>query len=83
MNKSRVVVDSRQACLAEAADIIIPQAKIDAELGEIINGVKPGRPSETEITLFKSVGVAVQDAIAAATVLSEAQTRGLGTVVEL
>ena len=83
VNKSRVVVDSRQACLAEAGDIIIPQAKIDAELGEIINGVKPGRQSETEITFFKSVGIAVQDAIAAATVLTEAQTRGLGTVVEL
>ncbi len=52
MNKSRVVVDSPQACLAEAGEIIIPQAKIDAELGEIINGVKPGRPSETEITFF-------------------------------
>ena len=83
VNKSRIVVDFREACLAEAGDIIIPQVNIDAELGEIINGVKPGRQSEAEITFFKSVGVAVQDAVAAAAVLREAETRGLGTLVNL
>jgi len=76
----RIVVDSREDCLAEAGDLIIPNARIDAEIGEIINGDKPGRQSDDEITFFKSVGVAVQDAVAAAAVLAEAETKGLGTV---
>ena len=83
VRRARIVVDSREACLAEAGDIIIPQAKIEAELGEIVNGLKPGRQSDEEITLFKSVGVAVQDAVAAATVLAQAKVKNLGTVLEL
>jgi ornithine cyclodeaminase len=83
VRRARVVVDSREACLAEAGDLIIPTATIDAELGEIVNGRKPGRQSNDEITFFKSVGVAVQDAAAAAAVLAEAEARGLGSVVEL
>ncbi len=79
----RIVVDSREACLAEAGDLIIPNAQIDAELGEIVNGDKPGRQSDDEITFFKSVGVAVQDAVAAGVVLAQAQAFGLGTVVEM
>ena len=79
----RIVVDSREACLEEAGDLIIPNAEIDAEIGEIVNGDKPGRQSDDEITFFKSVGVAVQDAVAGAAVLSEAEAKGLGIVVEL
>ena len=75
----RIVVDSREDCLAEAGDLIIPNAEIDAEIGEIINGDKPGRASDDEITFFKSVGVAVQDAVAASAVLAEAEAKGLGT----
>ena len=93
----RIVVDSREDCLAEAGDLIIPNAEIKsllrtqkqaskapqrtfAEIGEILNGDKPGRQSDDEITLFKSVGVAVQDAVAGAAVLAEAEAKGLGTV---
>ncbi len=83
VGRARIVVDSREMCLVEAGDLIIPQAEIDAELGEIVNGVKPGRQSDDEITFFKSVGVAVQDAAAAAAVLAEAEVRGLGQVVTL
>ena len=83
VERARVVVDSREACLAEAGDIIIPQATIDAELGEIVNGTKPGRQSNDEIIFFKSVGVAVQDTVAGAAVLAEAEAQGLGTVVEM
>lgn len=83
VQRARVVVDSRVACLADAGDIIIPQAKISAELGEILNGLKPARQSDDEITFFKSVGVAVQDAAAAAAVLGEAEAKGLGTIVEM
>ena len=79
----RIVVDSREDCLEEAGDLIIPNAEIDAEIGEIINGNKPGRESDEEITFFKSVGVAVQDAVAGAAVLTEAEAKGLGTLVEM
>ena len=80
---SRIVVDSREACLEEAGDLIIPNAEIDAEIGEIVNGDKPSRQSDDEITFFKSVGVAVQDAVAGTAVLTEAETQALGTIVEI
>ena len=80
---NQIVVDSREACLEEAGDLIIPNAEIDAEIGEIVNGNKQGRQSDDEITFFKSVGVAVQDAVAGSVVLSEAEAKGLGIVVEM
>ena len=80
---NRIVVDSQEACLEEAGDLIIPNAQIDAEIGEIVNGDKQGRQSDDEITFFKSVGVAVQDAVAGAAVLVEAEAKGLGTLVEI
>jgi len=83
VRRARVVVDSREACLSEAGDIIIPKATIDAELGEIINGLKPGRQSDEEITFFKTVGVAVEDAAAASAVLTEAEKDGLGKIIEV
>jgi len=65
---AKVVVDMKEAALSEAGDIIIPiregrysEEKIYAELGEIVSGVKPGRTSDEEITVFKSVGLALQD----------------------
>ena len=79
----RIVVDSREACLEEAGDLIIPNAEIDAEIGEIVNGDKPGRQSDDEITFFKSVGVAVQDAVAGAAVLAAAEAKGLGVLADL
>lgn len=85
---ARVVVDQREACLAEAGDILIPLHQglitadhIHAELGEIAAGRKPGRQSDREITLFKSVGNAVQDAAAASRVLENAGKMGLGREV--
>ncbi|MBN1218293.1 MAG: ornithine cyclodeaminase family protein [Anaerolineae bacterium] len=90
VQKAKIVVDSLQACLAEAGDLIIPLEKgviskldIHAELGQIVNGDRPGRETNDEITFFKSVGVAVQDVVAANEVLGAAEVQGLGTVVEL
>lgn len=83
VRRARVVVDSYEACLEEAGDIIIPNVPIDAEIGEILNGDKPGRQSDDEITYFKSVGIAVQDTLAAAVVFAAAQDKGLGTEVDL
>jgi ornithine cyclodeaminase/alanine dehydrogenase-like protein (mu-crystallin family) len=90
IQRARVVVDSREAALVEAGDLIVPLeagfitiAHIDTELGEIINGSKPGRVKADEITFFKSVGVAVQDAMAARLVVSNGLAMGLGTMVGL
>jgi ornithine cyclodeaminase len=88
--RARIVVDSRVAAMAEAGDLVIPMRKgliteqsIHAELGEIILGRKPGRANEREVTLFKSVGNAVEDAAVARLALQAAEERGLGTEVEL
>jgi ornithine cyclodeaminase/alanine dehydrogenase-like protein (mu-crystallin family) len=87
--RASVFVDSRSAVLAEAGDLIQPmqkglisEAHVCAELGEIVLGKKAGRESETEITYFKSVGVAVQDAIAAQLALKNAKAMGLGQEIE-
>jgi ornithine cyclodeaminase len=53
------------------------------ELGELVAGSKPGRTSQDQITLYKSVGVAVQDAAAAALVLAAARQRSIGREIEL
>lgn len=58
-------------------------ARVHADLGELVRGAKPGRTSPDELTLYKSVGVAVQDAAAAALVLSAARERGMGREVDL
>jgi ornithine cyclodeaminase/alanine dehydrogenase-like protein (mu-crystallin family) len=85
-----VIVDSRSAAWEEAGDLIIPlnqglitPSHIAAELGEIVAGHKPGRTSDSQITFFKSVGVAVQDAVAARIALQNATAQNLGTVVEV
>ena len=90
VERAYVVVDSRAAVLAEAGDLIIPIQKgliredhIRAELGEIVSGDAPGRSTDDQITLFKSVGVAVQDAAAAGLALRRAEELGLGQMVEL
>ncbi len=77
--RSKVVPDYLDACLVEAGDIIIPinegafsKEQIHASLGEIIAGMKPGRESAEEITLFKSVGLAIQDAATASFVYRKA-----------
>ncbi len=88
--RAKVVIDHREASLAEAGDLIIPlqqgliaEDHIWAELGEIVAGLKPGRTDPEEITFFKSVGVAVQDVAAAAAVLEAAKQQGLGVEVPL
>ena len=87
--RARIVVDSYATVMDEAGDIIkainaglIKESDIHAELGEIVLGKKTGRQSEDEITFFKSVGNAVQDAAAAQLALKNARTMKLGTEVE-
>jgi len=88
--RARVVVDQRAACLAEAGDILIPlnegkfdESHIAADLGELALGKGAGRTGATEITLFKSVGVAVQDVAAAFRAYENAEAMGLGARVSV
>jgi len=90
VQRAKVVIDHRAASLAEAGDLLIPleqglitEDHIYAELGQIAAGRKPGRASAEEITLFKSVGVAVQDVAAAGAVLEAARRQNLGIEVAL
>ncbi len=88
--KAKVVCDQVSACLDEAGDLIIPinegaitKAHIYAELGEIVSGKKVGRESESEITLFKSVGLAIQDAATAKLVYDKARKMKKGIEVDI
>lgn len=90
VSKALIFVDSRSAVLAEAGDLIIPmnsgalnEADLGGELGAILLGLHPGRTDPEQITLFKSVGVAVQDAAAASLALKQAMELELGEVIEL
>jgi alanine dehydrogenase len=90
VQKARVIVDFREAVLAESGDLIIPIEQglisadwIHAELGEIATGQKSGRTDASEITLFKSVGIAVQDAVAASRALAGALEAGLGQTIQI
>lgn len=90
LRRSLVVVDSREAALAETGDLLIPIGRgefavedIHAEVGEIINGARPGRTSPEQITLFKSVGLAVQDVVAAQIIWRNGVEIGLGSTAVL
>jgi ornithine cyclodeaminase/alanine dehydrogenase-like protein (mu-crystallin family) len=63
--RARLYVDSREAAPKESGDVIGSGAAIFAELGEVVAGTRPGRQSADEITLFKSLGLAVEDVVAA------------------
>jgi ornithine cyclodeaminase len=85
-----VFVDSRVGALAEAGDIVIPISEgaitsrhVAAELGEVIAGTAAGRPSRDAITLYKSLGMAVEDVAAARLAWERASRRGLGHEFEL
>ena len=71
MQNNVVFVDSREGAMKESGDVILSGAKIYAELGEVLGGKVPARENET--TIFKSLGMAVED-IAAATLVYRAAT---------
>ena len=90
VKRSKFVADLKEANMAEAGDILIPieegavtEDHIYASLGEIVVGQKPGRENDEEITVFKSCGLAIQDASTALTVFTAAREKGIGTEVEL
>lgn len=87
--RSRLFVDRRESAVAEAGDFVIPRdegavgnAHILGELGELEIGAVPGRTAPDQITLFKSVGLAVEDLAAASLIYSRARGSGIGTYLE-
>lgn len=90
IKKARIVVDTYEGCLAEAGDLLIPikngvisNEDIHGDLGEVILGQKPGRRTENEITVFKSVGFAVEDLVTAHLAYQRARERGVGSEFKL
>jgi alanine dehydrogenase len=88
-----VVVESRAAAIGTfpngAADIstavdrgILKVADI-SEVGELVQGLRPGRTHKDQVTIYRSVGVAAQDAAAAGLVFAAARAKGVGTMVDL
>ena len=73
LRKARIYVESREASMKESGDVIAA-GQVFGEIGEVIAGTQSGRESDEEITLFKSVGVAVEDIAAASLVYRKAQT---------
>jgi alanine dehydrogenase len=87
--KSRMFVDRRQSALAEAGDFIFPKNEgaigddhILGEIGDLLLGRIEGRSSAGDITLYKSLGLAIEDLAAAYHVYHQAMARGLGTIVD-
>ena len=85
---SALFVDRRESTLNEGGDYLMAVEEagigpdhIRAELGELLVGSRPGRSDETELTVFKSLGLAVEDLAAAALCVERARERGVGTEV--
>jgi ornithine cyclodeaminase len=85
----RIFVDQRKAVRAEAGDVVqaLNEGRIKAdnliEIGSVLLGAEKGRRSDQEITFFKTVGLAAQDAATAQAILKKAETLGLGRMIEL
>ncbi len=90
VKRSKFIGDSREACFKEAGDMIMPvnegaisESHFYAELGEILTGEKTGRENDTEITLFKSNGLAIQDAATAKLIYNKAIAAGIGVNIDI
>jgi ornithine cyclodeaminase/alanine dehydrogenase-like protein (mu-crystallin family) len=80
-----LIVDRRESALNEAGDLLLAgfgEARIAAELGEVLSGMHPGRKDADELTVFKSLGLGVEDLAAAELVVRKAQEQGVGTEVD-
>ncbi|MDQ2797275.1 MAG: ornithine cyclodeaminase family protein, partial [Actinomycetota bacterium] len=87
MAAAALFADSRDSVRNEAGDYLLAQAEgavnpVRAELGELLAGTAPGRADGAEITLFESLGLAVEDLAAASYVYQKARTLGAGTAAD-
>ena len=90
VRRAKVVVDTYQGALAEAGDLLIPMAEgsigrahVLAELAELVTGARSIRTSPEDITVFKSVGFALEDLAAARLAYQKARAAGRGTPLAL
>lgn len=90
VRRSKLFTDRRESLENEAGeyrlaitDGVIDDDHLQAELGEVINGDHPGRKTDSEITLYRSLGLAVQDIASAQLVYQRALERGVGTEADL
>jgi len=90
VKRGRLFVDSRQSALAEADDVRIPLGEhailpshVQGEIGEVLAGDIPGRTSAEELTIFKSLGLAVEDVATAAHLYRAAEAAGVGEDIEI
>jgi len=90
VSRASIFVDSREAVLEEAGDLLIPiregrlsKRAIKAELSELVSGKKPGRASRSEVTFFKCVGLAFEDNAAGWLAYRGAVMRGIGKWTDL
>ena len=88
--RARLFVDSRAAALVESGDVVLGIAEglftadhIVAELGELVAGTATGRVGDADVTIFKSLGLAVEDVMAADLAYRRAVERGVGTELTL
>lgn len=82
MRRAYVVVDGQNAAGVEAGELRIPGIKADADLSEVVTGKCPARTDDKQITVFKSVGMAVQDAMSAGYVFDQAEQKGIGHIID-
>jgi ornithine cyclodeaminase len=85
MAAARIFVDRRESALNESGDYLLAKEgvvrpeSIAGEIGELLIGEKPGRTSATEITLFKSLGLAIEDVVSADYIFNKAKEQNAGT----
>jgi ornithine cyclodeaminase len=87
--RARLYTDRRESCIAEAGDFLLARAEgaigdghLLGELGDVFIGKLPGRTTDADVTLFKSLGLAVEDLASAHFLLRRAREKGAGTWLE-
>ena len=86
---SKWVVDSRTDCMANAGDLLVPiqegviREEQVAGIADLVDGRRPGRESDDEITYYKSMGVPIQDLVTARHIERRAVERGVGVLIDI
>ena len=90
MARARVFLDSRATAMHESGDLLLAIAEgaiavsdVWPEIGDVITGAAPGRTSPDEITLYNSVGIAMQDIAIGGLILAKAREMGVGLEIDL
>ena len=89
IRRSLLIVDAKESALAESGDVLIPidegvidSSHIRGELCDLVEGTCDGRDSAADLTVFKSLGLAIEDLAASRAVYARAVVAGIGTLIE-